>query len=65
MPLKFAALHKGFTTLSTNMHPGTVGVQMLPHGAVVTEHFTAALVRTGNGSGHFFISLFLRFYSEQ
>ena len=50
MSLQFTRLNERFAALSAHMNPGTVSVEVLPHGGVVAEHLGAAFVRTGDGS---------------
>lgn len=45
MSLQLGALHERLATLCTHMHPGPVGVQVLPHRRVVPEHLTTSLQR--------------------
>ena len=49
MPLQFTALDEGLPAFRTNMHSRSVGVEMFPHGSVVSEHLVASLVRTRDG----------------
>lgn len=46
MSLQFWTFHKGFTALGAYMHPRAVGVQMLTHRWIITEHFMAILMWT-------------------
>lgn len=43
MALELGALNKGLAALCANVHTGSVGVEMLPHGRVIPEHLCAAL----------------------
>lgn len=43
---QFARLHKRLAALGAHVDTWTVGVQVLPHGRVVPEHFVATFVRT-------------------
>lgn len=43
MALELGALNKGLAALCTDVHTGSVGVEMLPHGRVIPEHLCAAL----------------------
>ena len=48
--LQFAGLNERFATLGADVHPWTVRMQVLSHGAIVSKHFGAILVRTGDRS---------------
>lgn len=45
MAFEFGAFHEGLATLCTDVHAGSVGVEVLPHGRVIPEHLCAALQR--------------------
>lgn len=40
---EFGALDERLATLGADVHAGSVGVEVLPHGRVVPEHLCAAL----------------------
>lgn len=40
---EFGALNKGLATFCADVHAGSVGVEVLPHGRVIPEHLCAAL----------------------
>lgn len=40
---EFRAFNKGFATFCADVHAGSVGVEVLPHGRVIPEHLCAAL----------------------
>ena len=61
--LELGALDEGLSALCANVDPGAVRVQVLPHRAVVSEHFCAALVRAPNRPRHVVPRLTLRLYS--
>ena len=48
---EFGALDEGLATLGADVHSGAVGVEMLPHGWVIPEHFCAALGREKTKKG--------------
>ena len=51
VPLQLGALDKGLAALGAHVDAGPVGVEVLPHGAVVAEHLAAALVRARDRAG--------------
>ena len=65
MSFQFGRFNKGFPTFSTNMDTGTMSMQMLSHGWIVSEHLGAALMGTGNCSNWIFpTSFFLGLHSK-
>lgn len=63
--LQFTRFNKSFTALCTDVNPWTVGVEVFSHRGVVSEHFSAALVRTSYRARNLFMSLLLWFYPSK
>jgi len=50
--LELGALHEGLAALGAHVDARPVGVEVLPHRRIVTEHLGAALVGAGDGAGN-------------
>lgn len=50
MSLQFAGFNERLATLGADVHSRAMRVQVLSHGAVISKHFRAVLVRAGDRS---------------
>lgn len=60
--LQFAGLNERLAALGAHVHSRSVRMQVLSHGAIISKHFGAILVRTGDRSRLVLeLTFFLRF----
>lgn len=48
VPFQLGALHKGLSAFCTNVHPRAMSMQVFSHRRIISEHFVATFMRTGD-----------------